>query len=129
MSTFKHFEDIETWQLARSFCQGIFKITLYKQFARDYKLIDQIRASSGSIMDNIAERFERGGNKEFVNFLSYAKASCAESRSQLYRVLDQNYIEEIEFRKLYDQANLIGKKIGSLMKYLKNSQLKGVKYK
>ncbi len=82
------FEDLEIWQEARELCRYVFKLTSTGLFNKDYKFRDQIRSSSGSVMDNIAEGFERGGNKEFAQFLSIAKGSCGETRSQSYRALD-----------------------------------------
>lgn len=76
MGTIKCFEDLNVWQKARIFCRKIFRITNYELFSKDYRLKDQLRASSGSIMDNIAEGFERDGNKEFIQFLQIAKGSC-----------------------------------------------------
>lgn len=100
MRTVKKFEDLEVWKMARELCQEIFQITLHEAFARDFGLKNQIRDSSGSVMDNIAEGFERDGTREFVQFLSISKGSCGESRSQLYRALDRNYITNEQFEAL-----------------------------
>ncbi len=110
MSTWKYFEDIEVWQLAREFNNDVFRITQYNGLSTDYRLKDQINGSSGSIMDNIAEGFERGGNKEFINFLSISKGSSGEARSQLYRIFDRDYISEKEFIELKQKVlNISGK--------------------
>jgi four helix bundle protein len=127
--TLKSFEEIEAWRLAREFCKDIYKIMQYEGLKTDYRLKDQINGSSGSIMDNISEGFERGGNKEFINFLSIAKGSAGESRSQLYRLLDRAYISEIEFNELHQKTMNISGKIQNLMTYLKNSDFKGPKFK
>src|ERR1035437_8165273 len=97
MSTIKTFEDLEIWKLARLLCQGVFEVTRHDPFSKDFGLKNQINNSSGSVMDNIAEGFEREGTKEFIQFLSIAKASCGECRSQLYRTLDRSYITTTEF--------------------------------
>jgi len=92
MATVQRFEELFVWQKARELCQNIFRITNYELFSKDYKLRDQIRGSSGFIMDNIAEGYERNGNKEFIQFLYIVKGSCGETRSQLYRAFDGKYI-------------------------------------
>jgi four helix bundle protein len=129
MSTWNSFEDIDIWQLARAFCKDIHRITQYDGLKKDYRLKDQIIGSSGSIMDNIAEGFERGGNKEFIQFLSISKGSAGESRSQLYRIYDCDYITEKEFLELKQKISMISGKLSNLIKYLKQSEFKGIKYK
>ncbi len=129
MATFNKFEDIIAWQKARELCKIINAYTLYAEFSRDFKLVSQIKSSSGSAMDNIAEGFERGGNKEFIQFLFIAKGSVGETRSQLYRALDNEYITQEDFQKAYNLADEVGKLIRGLISHLKNSELKGDKYK
>ena len=129
MSAVKNFEELNTWLQSREFCNDIFRITNYDQFSKDFRLKDQIKASSGSIMDNIAEGFERSGNKEFIQFLYIAKGSCGETRSQLYRALDFNYITEEEFEILKEKSIKISQSIGNFINYLKQSEMKGSKYK
>ncbi len=92
-------------------------------------MINQIEGSAGSIMDNVAEGFERGGNKEFIQFLYVAKGSCGEFRSQLYRALDRDYIAQKEFDSLSIHAMKISSLIQKLVKYLETSPIKGTKYK
>ena len=123
----KQFEELDIWKQSREFCKDIYKISNYELFSKDFKLRDQIRASSGSIMDNIAEGFERNGNKEFIQFLYIAKGSCGETRSQLFRTLDNNYINKEEFDKIYNNAFQLSKSISGFIQYLKKSEITGHK--
>ena len=129
MATFNKFEDIIAWQKARILCKMINGFTLKKGFSNDFKLVSQIKGSSGSAMDNIAEGFERGGNKEFIQFLFISKGSAGETRSQLYRALDNEYISEEEFNKAYILAEEVGKLTGGLINHLSSSEIKGTKFK
>jgi four helix bundle protein len=122
------FEDLGIWQDARKLCKDIFIITKNDLFCKDYKLCDQIRTSSGSVMDNIAEGFERNGNKEFIQFLSIAKGSCGECRSQSYRAFDYEYIDIETLNDLIYKTKTLSKQISGFMSYLKRSDLKGSKY-
>ncbi|MDR0413788.1 MAG: four helix bundle protein [Prevotellaceae bacterium] len=128
MATIKRFEDLVIWQKARMLCRDIFQITNREIFARDFRFKDQIRASSGSIMDNIAEGFEQSGNKEFVQFLHISKGSCGETRSQLYRALDYTYISQEEFELLKNKTIEMAQEIANFIKYLQLSDTKGSKY-
>ncbi len=83
MAHYKSFEELEIYKLARVQCNEIWKLIISTSLGKDYKLREQINGSSGSVMDNIAEGFGRGGNREFINFLSYAKGSCSETKAQL----------------------------------------------
>jgi len=129
MATYKRFEDLPIWQDARVFAKQVFEASKKGEFSKEYRLCSQIRASSGSIMDNIAEGFERDGNGEFKQYLYIAKGSCGETRSQLYRAFDYGYIEEDVFEKLKFQSEEISKSIGSFIEYLQNTEIKGLKYK
>jgi four helix bundle protein len=129
MATFSRFEDIFAWQRARELSRYIKRLTDKKYFSKDFKLIDQIKGSSGSAMDNIAEGFERGRNKEFIQFLYFSKGSAGETRSQLYRALDNEYISEQEFKEASNLALETGKLVSGLIGHLKSSELKGEKFK
>src|ERR1044072_7268345 len=128
MATITKFEDIVAWQKARVLCQRVFEIINRGEFARDFKLRDQINSSSGSVMDNISEGFERDGKNEFRQFLSISKASCGEVQSQLYRAHDRNYITKEECQSLYNDCTQINKMISKLMQYLNASPYKGNKF-
>ena len=128
MATINKFEDIEAWKEARKLSNEVFKIIGEGAFSKDYKLRDQINGSSGSIMDNIAEGFERDGKREFIQFLSIAKASCGETKSQLYRSYDRGYIAKEKFEELYNLSTKISKMISGFMSYLKDSDYSGTKF-
>ncbi|MDO9340966.1 MAG: four helix bundle protein [Bacteroidales bacterium] len=122
------FEDLEIWKEARDLSKIVYNITSHGLFNTDFKFRDQIRASAGSTMDNIAEGFDRGGNKEFSQFLSVSKGSCGEVRSQSYRAFDCKYITENQFNDLLDRTESLSRKTYNLMQHLKNSDIKGLKY-
>ena len=122
------FEDIESWKKARELTKLIYQHSKRGEFARDFGLRDQIRRASTSIMSNIAEGFERGGDKEFIQFLSTAKGSCGEVRSQLYVALDQEYMTPATFEPLRQMTVSISRLIAGFMKYLQISDLRGNKY-
>jgi four helix bundle protein len=129
MASIKSFEDIEAWQKARVLARSVYEISGQGAFGRDFGLRDQIRRSAVSVVANIAEGFERGGNAEFRQFLSTAKGSVAEVRSHLYVALDAEMISGEQFRELNSLASEIGLMIGGLMKYLGSSDLRGQKYR
>ncbi len=125
----QRFEDLEVWQKARGLSKSVFALTSNETFVKDFRFRDQIRAAAGSVMDNIAEGFERGGNKKLMMFLSYSKGSAGEVRSQCYRALDFEYISESEFNDLMQKSELLSKQINGFINYLKNSDYKGSRFK
>lgn len=129
MATVKQFEDLEIWKKARQLNKLIFVAMKKHSFSKDFKLVGQINSSGGSIADNIAEGFERGSRNEFINFLSIAKGSAGEVKSQCYRAIDRGYISEEEFNELYKLADQISIQINKFMEYLNNSGYKGEKFK
>ncbi len=128
MATIDRFEDLIAWQKSRVLNKEIYKATLGKKFATDFTLRDQITRASISVMANIAEGFERNGNKEFSQFLSVSKSSAGEVRSHLYVALDLEYITQEQFDELYKLAITCSKIISGLMEYIKNSEMKGSKF-
>ncbi|MCO6481279.1 MAG: four helix bundle protein [Flavobacteriales bacterium] len=128
MPAISTFEDLGIWQKAREICKRVWTLTGKGTFARDYGLKDQINRSSGSCMDNIAEGFERDGNREFNQFLSISKGSIGETRSQLYRALDRGHITQAEFDTLFYMCKDQGRDIGNFMRYLRRSGMKGNKF-
>ena len=128
MATINQFEDIIAWQKDRELCKIIHTLIQKDAFSKDFRLVSQIKGSSGSIMDNIAEEFERGGNKEFIQFLYIAKGSAGETRSQLYRAIDNDFITKEEFENTFQLTKQISKLISGFIAHLKSSKLKGDKF-
>ena len=129
MASINNFEELDVWKKARQICIRINDISTNTTLSRNFSLKDQMQRSSGSIMDNIAEGFGRGGNKEFHNFLSYAKGSCAELKSQIYRCYDTKIITKQVFEELIQLTTDENNKIGAFMYYLRNTNIKGQKFK
>ena len=129
MATIERYEDIQGWQKARELTNFVYTITKQKAFSRDFGLKDQIRRAAISVMSNIAEGFERGGRREFIQFLSYAKASAGEAQAQLYIALDQEYITSEQFDKGYNLCDETMRLIGGFIVYLQKTPIKGTKYK
>jgi four helix bundle protein len=129
MATLERFEDLEVWKKARTLTKLVYEVTASGEFARDFGLRDQIRRAAVSVMSNIAEGFERDGNKEFIQFLSLAKGSCGEVRAQLYVAFDQTYVTDTQLQSLAEKSLEIGRLIAGLMKYLHTSDIRGIKYK
>ena len=128
MATLTRFEQLKVWQDARSFDQKLFSFIKHADDKSDGFLKNHILKTSGSIMDNIAEGFEREGNKEFIQFLSYSKGSAGELRSQLYRAMDHDMINQNNFDQLIDPLLNLSQQLSNFMNYLKNSPLKGNKF-
>jgi len=129
MAKITRFEDIEAWQRARELARTVYRFTADGPFFRDLALRDQIRRAAVSVMANIAEGYERGGDKEFLQFLAVAKGSCGEIRSHLCVALDQGYLAEKEYTLAHERATEVSRMIAGLMKHLRQSPMKGRKYK
>lgn len=128
MARIERFEDIRSWRKSRELTKQIYLVTSQGNFKRDFGLRDQIRKASVSILSNIAEGFERGGDQEFLQFLAVAKGSCGEVRAQLYIALDQGYLQREDFDTLSTLATEISGLLSGFMKYLRQSNLRGNKY-
>ena len=129
MGRIDKFEDLEVWQRAREICTYVDELFIGSALGKNFSMRDQMERSSGSIMDNIAEGFDRDGNKEFHNFLSYSKGSTGELASQAYRAFDKKLINKEQSEKLLELCKVENNKIGAFMYYLRNSNIKGQKFK
>ena len=128
MATITKFEDLEIWQEARKLSKEVFILSKETDLKTDFRFKEQIKASSGSVMDNIAEGFERDGNLEFRQFLSIAKGSAGETRSQIYRLYDCEYISEEQFKELKNKYEKLSGKIKNFITYLNKKDFKGNKF-
>ena len=124
----KNFEELEIWKDARALTKAIYQLTRDPKFSKDFGLRDQIRRAAVSIMSNIAEGFERGGNQEFIQYLYVAKGSCGEVRSQLYVAMDQDYVDQKVVDDLLTSLKRLSIMIKHLIDHLKQSGMRGPKY-
>ena len=129
MAVVRDFEELAIFQKARELSKKIYPITQRGEFKYDTRFVQQIRAAVGAIMDNIAEGFERTGNKEFLNFLYIAKGSCGEVRSQLIRANDLGYMTKEEYDELYTECRKLSAGIMNFIKEIRTSEYAGAKYK
>jgi len=129
MATVTRFEDLDVWQKARVLVNEVYAVSGNGAFGRDFGLRDQVRRAAVSAMGNIAERFERGGDTEFRQFLAVAKGSCGEVQSHLYTAVDQGYVTAAQHRQVSEKAEEVGRMVAGLMRHLRRSPLKGNKYK
>ena len=129
MSTIKTFEELDAWKVSRELCSKIGVLIDGGCFGKNFRLINQVEGSSGSIMDNIAEGFERGTRLEFIQFLGYSKGSCGELRSQLYRALDRKYITQDKFEEHCLLAMRVSAMLQKFISYLQKSEIQGERKK
>ena len=128
MATWSRFEDLPVWQEARILAKDVYQLTATEPFSKDFRFCGQIRAAVGSIMDNIAEGFEKENNKEFIQFLYIAKGSCGEVRSQLHRAKDVEFISDEDYKEYIKRTIDLNTSIYNFIKYLKNSDISGMRY-
>jgi len=128
MAKLSQFEDMDIWQDARKMAKNCYAYALIAKEFNDYELMNMLPKTSGSVMDNIAEGFGRGGNKEFIQFLSVAYASCTELKSQLYRFSDRPYFSE-NIENDIESLESLKNRINGFIMYLKKSETKGYKFK
>ena len=129
MAKIERFEDLNVWQESRVLAQQVYKSVIKRKDIDDYPLKNQINKSSGSVMDNIAEGFDRKGNKEFRQFLTISHGSNGEVKSQLYRAFDRGYITKEQFEDMTTKCVNISKMITGLIKYLNKTEYSGSKFK
>ena len=129
MATIKTFEELDAWQVSRELYNKIGILIDDGCFRKNFRFISQIEGSSGSIMDNIAEGFERGTRLEFIQFLGYSKGSCGEFRSQLYRAYDRKYITKDQFEEHCSLAIRISAMLQKFIAYLQKSEIQGARKK
>lgn len=127
MSKAQKFEDLTIFQKARELCKEVYAVTKEGEFHKDVRFVQQIHASAGSVMDNIAEGYERDGNKEFINFLYIAKGSCGEVRSQIIRASDVGFIDKDTATRLYNDCLNLSKALSKFISSLKKSPITGLK--
>ncbi len=128
MSKIERFEDLECWQAARAFRRQVYRLSHLPDFSRDFALVGQIRRAAISVGSNIAEGFERGGNREFIQFLSNAKGSAGETKDQLYVALDEGYVTQMQFDDVYAMGDSTSRLIGGFMSYLRRAPFAGHKF-
>lgn len=129
MATIQRFEDMEIWKKSRELCQRVYPLTFKEPIKSEFRIKDQMRGSIGSIMDNIAEGFERASRLEFIHSLSIAKGETGELKSQLYKGLDNRYLTSELFTEIYSLADQLTKMLNSFIRYLNNTNTKGQKFK
>jgi len=129
MATIERFEDIKAWQEGRKLARLVYDLTREGPISKDFGMRDQIRRAAVSVSSNIAEGFERSGNREFANFLWIAKGSSGETASQLYTLLDVGYITQEQFQSVYECARHCSYLIYRLLLAMRNSSVKGERYK
>jgi len=127
MSKAQKFEDLAIFQMSRDLCKEVYAITKEGEFHKDSRFVQQIHASAGSVMDNIAEGYERDGNKEFIYFLYIAKGSCGEVRSQIIRATDVGFLDDETATRLYNDCLNLSKAISKFISFLKSSTITGLK--
>lgn len=128
MAKVEKFEDLGIYQKARVLCKVVYSLTSIEPWKSNYRFVQQIRASSDSVMDNIAEGFERDGNKEFIQYLYIAKGSCGEVRSQITRANDVGFLLQEKFQELNEACFILSRGIANMIKSLRASEISGQKY-
>ena len=126
--TVNDFEELTIYKNSRALAKQVYAITRQGEFKYDTRFVQQIRAAAGSVSDNIAEGFERQGNKEFINFLYIAKGSCGEVRSQLNRAFDVGFISKETYNQMYNDCRKLSAGILNFIKSLKVSSVKGTRF-
>jgi len=124
----ERFEDLEVYKSAVACAKLIYSITSNGQFNKDFVLRDQIRRAGVSIFSNIAEGYERDGNKEFCNFLTIAKGSCGEARAQALFAAELDYISDEECNELSERLVATNRQLSAFSSYLNRSDLRGRKF-
>ncbi|PAW64681.1 MAG: four helix bundle protein [Opitutia bacterium Tous-C1TDCM] len=129
MATIERFEDLVCWQAARKLRGAVYRLTRLRPFSADFALVNQIRRAALSASANIAEGFEREGNREFARFLAQAKGSVGEVKDELYAALDENYISQADFEQAYGLADETTRLLGGFIGYLRRTANAASKFK